>query len=384
MTTEIEPIDLPTVVRDVCVFDRPDDREDGRRAGIGVLGEFVGVLDLRPWRADWLRPALSYITLAPAIVRVLHGSDSASSSSLGVSGGPEWGLRDAADGSATDGNAADDRSMEDPRVRDLLEGGGDSPNSVERAGGLDVDGEAGALGSDLVVGRDRTITVLREEAVGTIRTTEGRASRGLNGEPRDDGAEPRRRATGRRVVDGPSDWITRLAGDDRRETSPAVERLRKDVSTGRSPSIHGSEVPDGAARESVDAGRPSMVPLRGAIPTILGGARGTPSDVQGGPGTPERGQASSRPGHRRGVRGGVEPPREANHGADRPSATQARSQDPGLRDEPSDPRRDTAESGDDRNDPRRIDDLVDVERLADRLDRVFERRSRIERERRGR
>lgn len=382
MTTEIERIDLPTVVRDVGMFDRPDDREDGRRAGIGVLGEFVGVLDLRPWRADWPRPALSYITLTPAIVRVLHGSDSASPS-LGVSDGPEWGLRDAADGNATDGNAAEDGSAEDPRVRDLLKGGGGSPNSAEREGGLDVDGEAGALGSDLVVGRDRTITVSREEAVGTIRASEGRAPRGLNREPRDDD-EPRRRATGRRVVDGPFDRITRLGGDDWRETSPAVERLRGGVSTGRSPSTHGSGVSDGAARESVDAGRPSMVPLRGAIPTVLGGARGTLSDVQGGPGTPERGQASSRPGHRRGIRGGVEPPREANHGADRPSATRDRSQDPGLRDEPGDPRRDTAEPHDDRSDPRRIDDLVDVERLADRLDRVFERRSRIERERRGR
>lgn len=409
MTADFERIEVSTVVRDVGVLDRPDVREDERRASVSVLEEFVGVLEFRPWRADWPRPALSYLTLAPAIVQVLRESGSAPPPSS-VSAAPGREVRD------DDGAASDDVSVEEPRVRDLLERDDDPSDPVEWTDGPDADSVAGrsdvdggadapvtergghALGVDWETGRERTVRSPREGPVGTPRTPDVRAPGGANGEPRDEDG-PRRRMAARSVRDGPPDRIVRLTGGDPGELTggdpdeptPAVEGPRERRGTEAPHSSRASGVADVPGPESVDADRPPMVPLRGAVTPTLGGARasGSLTDAPGGPGAPERARASGRPGGRHGDPGDDEPPRGATPSGDRPNATRtrlrkSRAESGAPRRDASEPRDGPIEPRDTGSEPRPIDELVDVERLADRLDRVFERRSRIERERRGR
>ena len=438
MTTGPGRIELPRFVRDVRVLHRASDRgASGRpKTAGGILRPFSGVLGLEPWRSEWPLPALSFLRLTPQVLPTLRETRWSPSRVEA----PATSEREGSERSEGD----DDSSGEELRVRDLLSIGSQGLGqnaSEDRKGTSSPEGtDPGRSGIEIP-----RIPRSADDAIGPgstrVRTRwmndRGEGDRFSIGDRRPDGAEAERSArnapeTGRGATlpgdADPSDRgiVGRAKGDrsvgssfegsraasdrgetgestqrygeeahvdpptrslgteDRREIAPAIgddprHRRGRDVDALSLRSV--GEVDDrggpGAGEiTSVDAprtdtalatDRPSMEPLRGVI------TRST--DRAGAP--------SGEVSHQRRSRGSAGPQPSRRHtdtqfGHRGTTSTSPREGDPSNGD------RSRSERRNDPNEPRQLDEFVDVDRLADRLARVFERKARIERERRGR
>lgn len=417
MTPDVDRIELPRFARDVSALRiGREAADDPRPASIPVSRPFSGVLGLAPWRSEWPRPAFSFLTLAQRFDSLLQDS--------GRTGRPveEGDGRSQASDPDLDPDSDAAPSEDERRVREVLDAsdtGSDGTMSgpmeptpvAEQTTGTDVhdvdgplgpssaepgptrgparapkgDGDSGppggeidspgqqtsvsppgadersagdAPGSDLFPGESSTERARRSPgtpdrpggADGTTPWTlapPAQAGAGDAGPPDD---------AGRRSLTTPAaDQSVFEDRDDQERITGQVEMLFPEL--------------EGADPGSIgDIDPPAMEPLRVAAPaaqgTGPGDERSSPTTATGRPNgsrTAERAQtARSRPGEDQ-------------------SAARARS-DNGPPNDGSATER--APPGGTVRTP--LDELVDVDRLADRLVHVFERKSRIERERRGR
>lgn len=355
MTTDAHRIVLPRIVRDIRVISREGDDGGDREPQSfgGILRPFSGVLGLAPWRSTWPEPALSFLRLTPHIVPKLKAIESARA--------PSDASRSRRREGTPDDEAAPDSDADAPRVRDVLE------KVAEESDALAVDRASAPDPLDLDVaefGRDRRDQWPGVEGAGPSgdRST-GEVRRAPGRDRGDETTRPSRVTppTGEDEGGQHSDEWAVLASHETPDSRTAPSDVTdRDVNTPAALESPGQ----GDFGPSSDIDRPPMEPLRGVAPTTdVGGASTQPS---GGPG--DTGAASLDRGSTRGSG-------DRRQGERRDSSPG----DPSNGHTSGDVR-----AGDASNPSRQIDDIVDVDRLADRLARVFERKARIERERRGR
>ncbi len=439
VTTGSEQIELSRFVRDVRVFHRGSFRDANGRpqtAG-GILRPFSGVLGLEPWRSEWPLPALSFLRLTPQVLPTLRETRW-SPSRVEEPDTPE---REASERSEGD----DDSSDEEVRVRDLLSMGSrgldqshsdgqeetsspevttPGPSGLEspRIPRSSVDDGPGPTRvrtrrvNDRDEGRRSSMGVRRHEGAETDRSTRNVREK-ARGETASTGTDHSERSTvgtwnvdrfveptreGGREGSGRSDtgesmrWDvddthvdppTRTRGvENRQETNPVVgnptQRWRgRDTGVLRVPppsdagergatsprTVDVQSITDTELDTALVTDPPSMEPLRGVIGASTG--RSWNSGSEGGQHGQFRSFTGSQPSRRR---------------ADGRFSRRGTTSNSPRRGDSSNGDRSRRERRTDPSEPRHLDELVDVDRLADRLARAFERKARIERERRGR
>lgn len=376
----------------------------------GVVRPFAGVLGVGVTVGGWAPPALAHLALGPLVARALADA------------GPDDG--DDGDGVPTTPPENDDGQPE-LRVRDVIreESGrpsaGEDPATSADESDLDPpDGEdrsttrattetvtrlesgGESSGTAVTVDRTRRSVVRRQEGpeltvaryapeVAVSRVTQGGPADGTA--PWSDGTR-----TAPAGLSGDSDGTAREPASPTgspRSTSSTGDRL---LSAGQSGEVQGGAPgvrrgPSGPTTTTLTPGSESAARERVAGGTTADSAGSAPASEDGSvdPVAPARQVRQAGTGPESGASGGQRdgsgtggPSMAVRHAAGEDAA--GSDADAGAADgadEQGAPR----PNGDGRGDsPDRIDDLVDVERLADRLERVFERKARIERERRGR
>lgn len=367
------PVNLPRYVRQITVSHRRFGNDIGDRSGniSGLLHPFTGVLGFEVGSRSWPRPALSHLVLGPLVGEHMAGADRGDAGSDGSGDDksttvddideeaeePAVRVRDlvrmeAKQSLEAEQSAEDEQSTEDEPTRSLAEL---SVRSLESR--MVISPSTGVLG--LSTHGQRSLESDSVRSFGRFDGNRG-SEQAVRSTPRSRRSTPVKSSDN--TDDTAADGSDPTAVDhDASESMVVSERRLADtdgpvelelVSTPR-------QAREGRTGSGVDtAGR-----LRGSAATSM------PRD-----GTSDS-QTESRSG----------PPRMAVR-------NRAKSPGTGERDRQADVTNGTddqptlgAPTGTSRDrQPRQIDDLVDVERLADRLSHVFERKARIEQERRGR
>lgn len=393
MTDEQDFVALPQFVRDIAVIPRrsSDEHVDDSDPFIGLLEPFSGVLGFGVTTGGWPSATLSHLVLDD-VVAMTHDIETTAK-------------RDHERPAETESPTHDTDDETELRVRDLVRRESER-TTVERRESertiadsvtppADEDGSGVGLSFSAVNNRPsiRTVTASTIRTATTVRESDrtiGSASPNPTPvlTPVDRTARLRhRRADAPDRTDAPDGWVgaeprTNASTDDRSRvtttvdaaSSAATESIRR---RGRSPTSRSR--PDSKADDEVRRGVSTEEPGSGDLdapasePRLV--SRQTPSETT----TPD-GVSNER----RANRSTESPPltvRRASSGADRTDETDSNAGASAGLDSSAQP---PATGTDERGRSQRIDDLVDVERLADRLSRVFDRKARIERERRGR
>jgi hypothetical protein len=375
-----EFVDLPQSVRQIAVSSRFDERDAGNAGGAGegfagVLSPFGGMLLIGVTTGEWPPPALSHLVLGSLVTETLTESGSTGQPSAGE---PEVAMETPQASTETPENGDDEPEL---LVRDLVR------SDADRSASEELDPDADRPGSDpessLTV---RTVTDM-ETPSGPTASSPGRSTittdrRSVPVAGRQEGPEltvarqppaVTRPASG--TPDPPPSTIER---PQRAPDQPSQDPVTATRSSDDDPGIGASvEETDTAGRDAQSGAETAVVdtevvtpPQRDRRPRVNSESGTWPSSER-----PDRETVDSP---RMAVRCDSDATDTADSAAGRDGDTTT------PRESADSPVAPTSATRGRADQPNRIDDLVDVERLADRLSRVFERRSRIERERRGR
>lgn len=357
MTADFGRIELPRLVRDIRTISVGHPATDGSPSGFPtVLRPFSGLLGFDPWRAEWPQLARSFLRLTSQVGPAFRDVEST------------W-VRHEVEAHPAD-DTADTTSHDDAsgggeiRVRDLVAAHG----ATDQSPAEDPQSITGGTDTNQGPPRPDDVQFLRsqlgiEDLPTPIEEPDSDASTNRRAET----SQPRARLP--RVE---LDELVRPQG-----TAPFEETTVRDddspISGGPTPSHERSPTgrPPMSADEGSAQGRRSSIAMPDPPPMVtLRGGRVPPAH-----GAPSADLQSGRAGRRPSV--GAPPSKGRSSGNTHTASAERGDPSNGDRSHPRTP-------SERRTPVPHLDELIDVDRLADRLARVFERKSRIERERRGR
>lgn len=378
MTSNSGVLHISKSARDIAVRRTAGDL-DGQQPPL-LLRHFAGVLGLTPWRAEWPRASFSFLKLHSVILPTIRESES--SRNRGSKGHSHEVVTEP---SETEPN----ESSEPLHVRELLR---ESEERVIREDSRDEQGVE-------LVERHRTFTT-EVESVHDPEKGNGRIVRRKSNRSQSEGRPDRPSTRSYTAVETTLHHESATSVESENEetdSDPASHHRRRvtpegvDVtmpSEARTPQRSPEDDSSGDRADRVGASREKTAVLQQALPeqrsrsgrTAFGESGPSPPTMEPLR-TPVGGAVSTG-----GPAGSVGSPSKST---DRSSIDSPVTDVSGLRPEPAGSEKNGDMSS--RSSPQSkerastpLEDELDVERLADRLERVFERKSRIERERRGR